>query len=339
MKYALKNSLKHEVDEVEFIWKCNLNTRDMDFLAIQNTWWYGLIKSLCKLNFIKKPKTVSIICQQTIWFNSHIKIAGEPCFFKSAYNAGLRTISDLLYEDLSFKSTQELVENWPQLTWLNFENILSAIPSSWKTILNQNVRGEDDTLLFDRLEPTTKPSKLIYFLLIESPNVIRESYEKWNLILHLDYTRYQKAFDEIYTITNCTKLRDFQYRLLHKRVPSNKELYKWKIIASDKCSFCDEQDDILHTLYRCGHINKLWKQFMTYAKTLSGIVPIELSEEAIILNHIHPKIKHIVNFATLVFKQLIYRKKCKNERLYFVEFEKELLLIKQIEHYNAIKKQ
>ena len=43
------------------------------------------------------------------------------------------------------------------------------------------------------------------------------------------------ALHEIKKVTISAKLRDFQFRLSHKRIPTNKELARWKIKTSDQC--------------------------------------------------------------------------------------------------------
>ena len=52
-------------------------------------------------------------------------------------------------------------------------------------------------------------------------------------------------------VTISTKLRDFQYRLLHKKIPTNKELCWWKIKSYDMCPWCQELDSIKHMLFEC----------------------------------------------------------------------------------------
>ena len=42
------------------------------------------------------------------------------------------------------------------------------------------------------------------------------------------------------------KLRDFQYRLLHKKIPTNKELKLWGIKNTNTCAYCNViQSDII----------------------------------------------------------------------------------------------
>ena len=69
-----------------------------------------------------------------------------------------------------------------------------------------------------------------------------DSYNSWNRACDIDQTQFsikifEQSFQNMYKITNVVKLRDFQYRLLHKRVPSKKELFRWKIKKSYQCIY------------------------------------------------------------------------------------------------------
>ena len=65
-----------------------------------------------------------------------------------------------------------------------------------------------------------------------------DSYNSWAWkINNLEYNEYELAFTSLYKITNNTKLRNFQYRLLLNHIPVNDMLYKWKIENSE-CNSC-----------------------------------------------------------------------------------------------------
>ena len=75
-----------------------------------------------------------------------------------------------------------------------------------------------------------------------------------------DIYDYGKVHDEIYRITNILKYRSFQYRLLQRSLMTNLvHLFKWKIVESEKCSFCkEEKETILHMLFACKYTEQLW---------------------------------------------------------------------------------
>ena len=49
-----------------------------------------------------------------------------------------------------------------------------------------------------------------------------------------------------------TKLREFQYKIIHNYLPVNHNLFKWKVSDSNRCSYCfNESETIEHLFYSC----------------------------------------------------------------------------------------
>ena len=91
----------------------------------------------------------------------------------------------------------------------------------------------------------------------------------WTEVLDRNITldEYEKSFSNLYIITNNTKLRDFQYCLLHKKIPTNRELFKWKLKLTNVCELCSEADGIEHTMYYCAVIKQIWEEWRHYVNT------------------------------------------------------------------------
>ena len=60
--------------------------------------------------------------------------------------------------------------------------------------------------------------------------------------------------------TRETKLREFQFKLLHRRIATNDFLYKIGIKQSDSCTFCGEAtENLVHLFWSCKYSNAFWK--------------------------------------------------------------------------------
>ena len=70
-------------------------------------------------------------------------------------------------------------------------------------------------------------------------------------------------------------------------------------------------------------------------RDLHGVVEIQYSFLAVLLNLIHPKARHIINLLCLILKQLIYWYKCKKVMLYIRDSFREIQIIQNIELYIA----
>ena len=49
---------------------------------------------------------------------------------------------------------------------------------------------------------------------------------------------------------------------------AKKNLYKWKLVESDKCIFCNQLDDYTHFFVSCIKNKSFWKQIATCLRTL-----------------------------------------------------------------------
>ncbi len=64
-----------------------------------------------------------------------------------------------------------------------------------------------------------------------------------------------------------TKLRWFQFRILHNIIAANSFLAKIRVSSSDKCGFCNnETETIPHLFWHCSHVQNFWKLFSEMLK-------------------------------------------------------------------------
>ena len=92
--------------------------------------------------------------------------------------------------------------------------------------------------------------KNYYKLFIEKLAVEPTTIKSWKRYFP-DLTDWNKCFDEIYKSSKDNKLRQFSFKVLHRIIPSKKELKKYNLINDDTCSLCPNSDSIEHTFVRC----------------------------------------------------------------------------------------
>ena len=108
----------------------------------------------------------------------------------------------------------------------------------------------------------------------------------------------------------CVKLRSFQFRLIMNALITNLHLYKYGILQSPDCTFCEQETEtIKHLFVDCNHVKLLWN-FVKEKYKLT-----ELTAEAIILNNAHKNLNHPLNSIVLMVKYYVYRTRCLKERL------------------------
>ena len=70
-----------------------------------------------------------------------------------------------------------------------------------------------------------------------------------------------------YNCTKSTKLREFQFKLLHRRIPTNDFLARIGVKESPNCSFYNEDPKSLHhLLWSCSKTKFFWDRFLLKLK-------------------------------------------------------------------------
>ena len=103
-------------------------------------------------------------------------------------------------------------------------------------------------------QKTKKPSNLTYRNLVAKSEKPRASQTKWYRDCDLDEEEidWKKTFQFTRTCTKSTKIITFQFKFLHRRLPTNSFLYKIAVKDNDLCSFCKEETDTLfHLFWEC----------------------------------------------------------------------------------------
>ena len=236
------------------------------------------------------------------------------------------------------------------LTTLRYNSLLSAIPLEWKSYFQENVLSTILAIrphLYDKVVGNQIKgfSAKVYKFISGDAIEIHNKFMKWRHDIGHDFCETLIDFGQehrnIYSLTNVPKFRSFQYRLLQRGIVTNIHLYRWNIISSSSCSFCKDEDETLtHLFFECAIVKDLWNIIIDkYIVKEIGVdhQELHLNLNNIVLNKIHGKKNHIVNFICLVTKQFIYRQRCLKENLIFPNWRNYVSNIKNIEKYIAIK--
>ena len=153
---------------------------------------------------------------------------------------------------MNFKKKYDL-----EVNFLHCFQLLAAIPSDLKkkafdsptpdlfsTSLEYH-QLEDGTLILPKLR-----CKNYYKLFIEKLAVEPTAFKSWKRYFP-ELTIWNKCFVEIYKSSKNNKLRQFSFKVLHRIIPSKKELKKYNLINDDTCSLCPNSDSIEHTYIHC----------------------------------------------------------------------------------------
>ena len=268
---AMKSALKPYSEHMSLIWCFNLKVKHIE-KELSPSIWRSIFIAWGSFHFFQ-PNTYDQIIRQIIWYNSNILVDNKPYFNRNLSSKGLKTIEDMLNDQGEIMTPQEIEQKYPGEIWLEYVRLYKAIPKRWSHTLNTETTTGNYVYPYEKLKKQKKPIAGIYRELTSKPSIYLDALNRWRRVPFFICSDklFHDAFSATSGLTISTKLRDFQYRLLHKKVPSNKELFHWKIRRTPKCDRCTDDDSIDHLLFNCQCIQKLWDQFAFFiTNTFSG---------------------------------------------------------------------
>ena len=338
--YCIKNMADSFLNiDSNLIWECNLTGTDSKCVFTGKSFWHELAHRWNKFNY-HEPTTSEQVKKQLIFFNSYIRVNGKVIIDKKWYTGKYFRIEDFLksngHDFLSYETFRRKYSNVP-ITWLEYGALLKAIPRNWKVTLSQNkvvltAQGNK----FDKIGENVKVSKMFYLDITNTSVNIAKCRKMWldkaNIIN--DEEMYVKHFRNVYSLTNTTKYRDFQFRLLHNKIFCNDVLVHWKKVETNICNLCEgEKQTITHLMYFCPVVKLLWRDI----ESKCAEFPCVFGFRNILFNLVMEESPcHIVNLIVLITKQYIFRCKCFNSTPNIAHLYAEIKNVRRIELYNAL---
>ena len=325
------------------IWRCNLHPQDVAKLQIKNPFWEDVLRSWCEYNYYNNFR----IENQVIWYNSRIRIQNKQFYWKDIHSKGLLYVHQL-YSGMEMKSPEAVMQEFG-LSQLRYNSLRSALPKEWKdfftttpvaTMFPLPPHNYDICLLGMGRSTSNK----VYQFLRDDAMLIHNKYMKWRIELGENFCEglcdFASKHKDIYKLTNVPKYRSFQYRLLQRGLVTNVHMYKWGMIDTQLCSFCNtETESMLHLFVTCTQVQNLWQHLQEFLQERFNIIYITLEPENIILNQIVKKKTSVANFICLITKQFIYRQRCMKGELHFPILKSIIRSVENTEKYIAIKQE
>ena len=297
-----------------------------------------MLKAWSEINYQENVQKREEIIKQILWVNSHIRIQNKPVFYEAAFDRGLLKIGQLIDLGGNWLSSAIIAKMF-NMSVMEANSLIAAIPKQWKKILKtqKNNTSNPHLILYDEIKEKPRIVKWAYSKLNRNNSNMYKMFQKWtkNNECILDFELYTKAILAIRQISNFSKFRSFQYRLLSKALIFKNQLFRWGLTPDNKCTNCNkEKENLIHFYWSCPYAEKMWKWLSNYCVEKYAITP-NIKVETIMTNIVHPKIQHPVNFICLLIKCQMYSYKCMNKELKTNHIEDYLEQCKRYELYNA----
>lgn len=241
----------------------------------------------------KAPQNALDIRQELIWGNNFIQSKGKTLFFANWKKSNINFIDDLLTKDGNFKSGEEICSKLQQTSnWLiEYKTILKSIPRIWKEKLKT-------PNIFTKVKKDLKPflnynNKLVFDLPVKAKgyyqilikNTAQKTYnEKYWGNIFIDRPLWEDIWNKRVKCQNVKKLADFHFKLLHRILPSQENLYKWKLSNSNLCRFgCSSIETYDHMFITCPRLSNMLSKVETLLRTQG--IDLKITYKILITGH------------------------------------------------------
>ena len=177
--------------------------------------------------------------------------------------------------------------------------------------------GKDQEFSVQKLIEATKPTKLAYKILIRKNSTCpQKSQEKWVKDYALEVVG-DLNWRTIYLLprlcTIRTKIRNFQFKFLHRRIATNTFLSKIGISDTALCYLCkSDKETLIHLFWECPVIKSFWERVQCFFVSIHLIPASHVLDIYECLGFKGEKDGILVSYCLLLARCYIYCCKFKN---------------------------
>lgn len=288
------------------IWKGNLNHSDVKFLKIKSVFLNHVMVAWCRVHFIPLSDLDSQEQKrsQMLWGNSHIRINNRPVFFRKWIDQNIIYVDDLLEPTGQFHSFDYLKNQLHiQSHFLEYCGLRTAIPWRFSENLSE-VENIQDMAITHLQQTMFCPSRVHYTRLLTTV----QFHSRW--LDAFNEAEESRPFEILHQCTIDRKLRNFQFKLIYKILPTNTLLEKMHVKSNNICNFCKiESDSLLHIYCTCKCLEFFWADVQSLIETVlkDQSIDFALDNKAIILGYLgNEKWGNVINFLILFAKYHIH---------------------------------
>lgn len=249
---------------------CNLSKKDfLTRVEARDPFFREIINVWTEVNFEPLLKSIEHFNSQILWLNSLFKIDNKIFFYKDWFSNGVIQVKDLLKDENTFFSFREFKEKFNfTVCPLTYCGVISMLKKAKRLIVNNSTEIVKYESISSALRKTEKASQLVYKILVDKKSVLpNRSQEKWQTDCNCYDINWKGAYLLSRQCTKSSKLIEFQFKLLHRRLPTNFFLQKIGLKDNGNCSFCgDEPDTLTHLFWTCNKTQLFWTEVVVWLK-------------------------------------------------------------------------
>ena len=305
---------------------------------ITNPFWSNIFNYYYELD--KKIVITSLeeIYETSFLFNKRILIGNQVISNKELRSKNICLIKELMNEK-DFLSHQEFIlKNNIQIDYLTYHSILRSV-----NIFINKIEPEDtgqkikNQPTIEVIMKNKKGASAIYQAFLEN-KANYTGIERWKKILNIEDDQWLGYFSFLKFTTRDTKLRWFQFRILHYILTTNRSVSKYIVNQNHLCTFCNtESETIQHLFWGCEKVKNFWNKLSSLVnERCKNVHNFSFSENLVLFGQSDfVYTDDVCNLMILMAKFFIYRCKvqntCINLKFFIKEFYNRYIAEKLLE--------
>ena len=291
------------------------NAQALQRSAHPNGFWIDVLTDWS--SFVQSHQTVEQNDSLTniLWYNHRIRINHNCVHYKHWSDKGIYYVCDLLDEKGVLLTLDKFKAKFNVKTnFLEYGGITKAIRNSFGSALTGSNRANICfpfiPFNFRFLLQDKKGSSRLCNCLCSAKKVLYNFIAKWETKLNVSFTnsKWMILCNIPFSSTNDTRLRWFQYRLVHRILGVNSFLAKIGKGDTALCTFCKvENETLIHLFCKCEISSRFWSQVKDWFEEALD-VSVYLDDMAILFG-IRKKSWSALNLVLILCRFHIYKMK------------------------------
>ena len=243
-------------------------------------------------------------------------------------------------QNKNFCTFQQMKQKINTNNFVKYYSLISNVPKCFKDHIKENtanvslVSFNPVDNFFQRIVTSTKV-KFIYNDFID--NVVQlptEKFLKWEDLLSCDIVNWSKYFIILNKACKNSYLRNFQFKLLHRIIPTNSFLFKIKLTNTNLCTFCNSQEETLeHLFFDCPEVLQFWTAFTQQLRLYYA--DFVFDKEKVLLGFKYETL--FINLLFIIAKNYIYKCKLNEQKPNITDLKYKIKSYHSMELYVAKK--
>ena len=330
---------------LNFLLRCNYDTNFFNDLPL----FYKKI-----LEFFNDLKTLYSYDQKQeliLFNNKDILVDGKPFFLSEWFRKSILSINELLNETGNVLTLQEFCDKYScESNFLQYYQVVSAIPKHlWSLAkcsdtINRSFFTQNDNIFF--LSESTQinlykaKSKDFYNLFnLKTHTEDQTGPKRWSEKLSLNKDLWTRIFKSLKNICKETKLKEFQFKTIHRTIATKKELFRFGIKTDDECLYCGNKDSIEHSFIECAFTKLFTQNVLNWFNRVNECQISPTTEETlfgITASSLDSTIIRKFNYTALFMRHYIYSSKLNSLAISIQDFISKLLIKYDLENFSLM---